>query len=87
MSVCLLFLNTLVQITQVRGTLLTLFILWLIYIGAFAEKNAFADLIVVLAFGALGWVMVQLNWPRPPLLLGLVLAPLAENRLFLATGN
>jgi putative tricarboxylic transport membrane protein len=86
-AVCLLFLNPLAKITQVRGSLLTPFILWLIYIGAFAEKNAFPDLVVVLVFGALGWLMVRLDWPRPPLVLGLVLAPLAENRLFLATGN
>jgi hypothetical protein len=85
--VCLLFLNPLAKITQVRGSLLTPFILWLIYIGAFAEKNALPDLVVVLVFGSLGWLLVRLDWPRPPLVLGLVLAPLAENRLFLATGN
>jgi hypothetical protein len=42
---------------------------------------------MVLFFGALGWVMVELDWSRPPLLLGLVLGPLAENNLFLATDN
>ena len=31
--------------------------------------------------------MVQLDWPRPPLLLGLVLGSLAEKNLFLATDN
>jgi putative tricarboxylic transport membrane protein len=41
----------------------------------------------VLFFGALGWVMEKLAWPRPPVLLGLVLGPLAENRLFLSTDN
>jgi hypothetical protein len=63
------------------------FILLLIYLGTFAEKNAFEDLFVVLAFGFLGWIMVQLDWQRPPLLLGLVLGPLMENRLFLSTDN
>jgi Tripartite tricarboxylate transporter TctB family/Tripartite tricarboxylate transporter TctA family len=63
------------------------FILVLVYVGAFAEKNVFEDLGVVLAFGALGWLMAKLDWPRPPLLLGLVLGPLAENRLFLSTDN
>jgi TctA family transporter len=84
---CFLFLNQLVKITQVRGTVLTPFILTLIYVGAFAEKNVFEDLFVVLVFGGLGWVMAKLGWPRPPLLLGLVLGPLAENKLFLSTGN
>jgi TctA family transporter len=86
-AVCLLFMSQLARITRIRGTLLTPFILTLIYVGAFAEKNVFEDLAVVLAFGALGWVMAELDWPRPPLLLGLVLGPLAENKLFLSTDN
>ncbi|MGH7845958.1 MAG: tripartite tricarboxylate transporter permease, partial [Candidatus Binatia bacterium] len=86
-AVCFLFLNTLAKITNIRGSLLMPFILVLVYLGTFAEKNAFQDLFVVLAFGFLGWVMVQLDWQRPPLLLGLVLGPLMENRLFLATDN
>ncbi|MGH7782816.1 MAG: tripartite tricarboxylate transporter permease, partial [Candidatus Binatia bacterium] len=72
-GICFLFLNQLAKITQVRGSLVIPFILLLIYLGGFAENNAFQDLIVVLLFGALGWVMVQLDWARPPLLLGLVL--------------
>ena len=59
----------------------------MIYLGAFAEKNAFEDMVIVLFFGGLGWVMEKLEWPRPPVLLGLVLGPLAENRLFLSTDN
>jgi TctA family transporter len=86
-AVCFLFLRQLVKVTQVRGTLLIPFILMLIAVGAFAEKNVFEDVLIVLLFGALGWVMSRLGWPRPPLLLGLVLGPLAENKLFLSTGN
>jgi hypothetical protein len=86
-SICFLFLNQLAKITQVRGSLVIPFILLLIYLGGFAENNTFQDLFVVLLFGALGSVMVQLDWARAPLLLGLVLGPLAENNLFLATDN
>ena len=86
-AVCFLFLNTLAKVTQVRGSLIIPLILLLIYLGAFAEKNAFEDMIIVLLFGGLGWIMEKLEWPRPPVLLGLVLGPLAENRLFLASDN
>ena len=86
-AVCFLFLKPLAKITQVRGALIIPIILILVYLGAFAEKNAFEDMLVVLFFGGLGWVLEKLEWPRPPLLLGLVLGPLAENRLFLATDN
>jgi hypothetical protein len=63
------------------------FILLLCYIGAFAENNTFGDVVVMLVFGALGWVMVQTDWPRPPLILGLVLGKLAEENLFLTIDN
>jgi TctA family transporter len=86
-AICFLFLKPLAKVTQVRGSIIIPLILILIYLGAFAEKNAFADMIVVLFFGALGWVMEKMEWPRPPVLLGLVLGPLAENRLFLSTDN
>jgi TctA family transporter len=86
-ALCFLFLRPLTKITQVRGSLVIPQILVLIYLGAFAEKNAFEDMIVVIFFGALGWIMEKLKWPRPPVLLGLVLGPLAENRLFLSTDN
>jgi TctA family transporter len=86
-AICLLFMGQLARITRIRGALLVPFILTLVYVGAFAEKNVFQDLGVVLAFGALGLGMARFGWPRPPLLLGLVLGPLAENRLFLSTDN
>jgi len=83
-GICFLFLSQLVKVTTIRGSLLIPFILMLIYLGAFAEKNVFQDLIVVVVFGVLGWVMLQTGWPRPPMVLGLVLGPLAENRLFVS---
>src|SRR5262249_1748061 len=86
-AIWFLFLKQLVGITRLRGALLIPFILMLIAVGAFAEKNVFEDVMVVLAFGGLGWLMARLGWPRPPLLLGLVLGPLAENKLFLSTDN
>jgi hypothetical protein len=86
-AICFLFLGQLARVTQVRGSLLIPPVLLLIYLGAFAEKHAFEDLYLVLGFGVLGWVMEKLHWPRPPLILGLVLGPLAENRLFLSVDN
>ncbi|HJX09671.1 MAG TPA: tripartite tricarboxylate transporter permease [Candidatus Binatia bacterium] len=86
-AICFLFLKQLARVTQVRGGIIIPIILVLIYLGAFAEKNAFQDMLVVLFFGGLGWVMEKMEWPRPPVLLGLVLGPLAENRLFLSTDN
>jgi putative tricarboxylic transport membrane protein len=86
-AVCFLFLGKIAKITQVRASLVIPFILLLSYIGAFAEDNAFGDVIVMLVFGVLGWIMVRADWPRPPMLLGLVLGQLAESNLFLSIGS
>lgn len=81
---CFLFLNQLVKITYIRGALLIPPIILLVYVGSFAEKNTMLDLMTTLLFGLVGLAMVYLDWPRPPLVLGLVLGKLAENYLFLS---
>jgi putative tricarboxylic transport membrane protein len=83
-AICLLFLNQLAKITFVKGTYLIPLLLFLVYLGGFAVKNSFGDMLLVLLFGALGWFMVKFDWQRPPLLLGLVLGGIAENNLFIA---
>lgn len=79
-----LFLNQLAKITNVKGTLLIPFVLLLIYIGGFAVKNSFGDMFLVFIFGVMGWLMVQFDWPRPPMILGLVLGDIAESNFFIA---
>jgi len=85
--ICFLFLRQLARIANARAALLIPVILLMTYLGAFAEKNVFADLVVMLVFGALGWIMERADWPKAPLILGLVLGPLVENNLFLAVSS
>jgi len=84
-AICFLFLNQLAKITFVKGTYLIPFLLLLIYLGGFAVKNSFGDMMLVVMFGMIGWLMVKYDWQRPPLLLGLVLGGIAENNLFIAS--
>ena len=83
--VAFLFLGQLAKVTQIRGALLIPFILLLVFLGGFAVKNAPEDVAMVIVFGLLGWVMVRYDWPRPPILLGLVLGGIAESNLFVST--
>jgi TctA family transporter len=85
--VCFLFLEQIARLTFARVGLLIPPIIMLVYVGAFAEKNAMMDLLVTIIFGFAGLVMVLTKWPRPPLVLGLVLGKLAENYLFLTTAR
>jgi len=80
---CFLFLKQLVYLTEVKGSILIPILLMLIYVGGFVT-NTFGDMIMVLVFGALGWLMVTFGWLRPPLLIGLVLGDLVEKNLFIA---
>ena len=73
------------KVTFVKGSYLIPFLLFLVYLGGFAEKNSFGDMLLVIIFGAIGWLMVKFNWQRPPLLLGLVLGGIAENNFFIAS--
>jgi hypothetical protein len=84
-AICFLFLNQLAKITFIKGTYLIPLLLLLIYLGGFAVKNSFGDMMLVALFGAIGWFMVKFDWQRPPLLLGLVLGGIAENNLFIAS--
>jgi len=50
-------------------------------VGAYASTLGFANVWISLAFGVVGWFMIKLDFPRAPLVLALVLAPLLESSL------
>lgn len=86
-SLSLMFVDHIAKITFVKGTILIPFLLLLISLGAFTTHNQLGDLWVALLFGLLGTIMVWLEWPRPPLILGLVLGSWAENYLYISVGR
>jgi putative tricarboxylic transport membrane protein len=84
-AICFLILNYLAALTFIRGQLLIPFLLLLVFIGSFTANNHLADLVVTLIFGAIGYLMVLFGWPRPPLILGLILGKIGENYLWIST--
>ena len=86
MAVVLASLSThfLVRITRVPPARMVPILIVLTLVGAFAERRSLADLLLTSTLGALGLTLVRYGWPRAPVLMGLVLTPLAENRLFLS---
>lgn len=79
---CLLFTRQLAMATMLRPSILVPSIFAMAVLGSFANSNRFEDVVVMMAFGLIGYVLRANNWPRPPLLLGVVLGPLAENFLW-----
>jgi putative tricarboxylic transport membrane protein len=79
-----MFLNQLVKITYVKGALLLPAILLLVFLGSYADSNSMLDMFMTIVFGLLGLTMVYLGWPRPPLILGLVLGTLIERNFLIS---
>jgi len=61
-----------------QGILLPMIIVFCV-LGGFAVNNSSFDVWIVLLFGFLGYVMMRLDFPLPPMLLALILAPLLES--------
>jgi TctA family transporter len=83
-SLCLWSTNILVKIATVRINLIAPLIIVVVCLGAYQATKSFSDLVVLIIISLLGWVMKRLGWPRPPLLLGLVLAGILENNFFIS---
>jgi TctA family transporter len=84
-AVSFLILNHLAALTFIRGSLLIPFLLVLVFIGSFTANNSIYDLVVTILFGTLGYCMLLFGWPRPPLVLGLILGKIGENYLWIST--
>lgn len=70
-----------VRVTAIPFNVLVPILLTLSFIGAYAVNNTLFDVKVMLVFGLLGFVMGKFGFPSTPLLLGLVLGPIAETSL------
>jgi hypothetical protein len=80
-GICFLASDQLAKIALIRYSIIMPLILTVILIGAFQARRDWGDFVAVLAFGVLGWVMKRLKWPRPPVILGVVLGGLVERYL------
>ncbi|MFN4282602.1 MAG: tripartite tricarboxylate transporter permease [Alphaproteobacteria bacterium] len=83
-GMCYLWSGWFAKLATLRYTLICPAVLSVIYIGAFEGSRQWGDLYFLLFFGYLGWIMKQLKWPRPPLILGLVLGDIIERYMFIS---
>lgn len=73
-----MFAAPMVRITLVPVAILVPVIYVLGLTGSFADQGKLYGVLLAVAFGILGIVMAEFDYGRAPLLLGMVLAPLAE---------
>ncbi|GAA0321524.1 tripartite tricarboxylate transporter permease [Oceanobacillus sp. FSL W7-1293] len=75
---CMLLVRPISKISLVPGEKIVPFLVVLLVVGAYQSTMSWGDLIVFVVIGLLGYIMTILDWPRPPLLIGFVLALPAE---------
>ena len=70
--ICLACSRWLAQISRIRPEILLPVIIALVFVAAFEGEHDWGDLYLLLGFGIVGWIMKRLGWPRPPMVLGIV---------------
>jgi TctA family transporter len=83
-GLCYLLSGQFARLATLRYSLILPSVLGIIYIGAFQGSRNWGDLYTLLLFGLLGWTMKQARWPRPPLILGIVLGEVVERYMFIS---
>jgi TctA family transporter len=86
-GICFLAANPLARIATLRAGILIPTVFAICFIGAFQGSLSFGDLVVLVTFGLIGWVMKRHGWARAPLILGFILGKLIEKYLFISVGR
>jgi len=74
--------SQLAKLAEVRYTFMVPIMFLFILMGAYSVNRDPLDLVVVIAFGILGYFMRRAGYPRPAMILGLVLGDLMEKYLY-----
>jgi len=74
-------------IMKVPPTVLGAFIVVLSVVGAYGVRNNIVDVYICLGFGVLGYIMKHFSFPSAPLVLGIILGPLAERYFMTSLAN
>jgi putative tricarboxylic transport membrane protein len=83
--ICLSCSRWLAQVSRIRPEILLPIVLSLVFVASFQGSHDWGDLYTLLIFGIVGWFMKSLGWPRPPMVLGLVIGGIFERYLFIST--
>ena len=71
--------NQVAKIAFLRGHLIVPGVIMFVFMGAWLGGASMGDWIACLIMGIIGFLMKRGGWPRPPLVLALILGPILEN--------
>jgi putative tricarboxylic transport membrane protein len=83
--ICLFACPWLARVSTVRPEILLPIVLSLVFVAAYEGSHDWGDLYSLMVFGVVGWIMKRLAWPRPPLVVGLVVGAIFERYLYIST--
>ena len=83
-ALCFMTSPLIARLTTIRFGLIAPFMVMIVCFGAFNTNQDLADLYLLLGVGALGLLMRRFGWPRPPFVVGFVLAQPMETYLYQA---
>lgn len=83
-ALCVAISPTVARLTTLPYAYVAPFMLMVVFFAAYQSTTHWGDILTLLAIGVLGIYMRRFGWPRPPLLIGFVLAKGAETYLYQA---
>lgn len=83
-AICLCFANKLAKLALLKGDYIFPIVIILAGVGAYSTRGAVGDLVITAIFGFIGYGMKKYGWSRPVVIIGLVLAEIAEKNLHLS---
>jgi len=69
-----------VKVVEIPKEILTPVILVLCVVGSYAINNSFFDVVIMAAAGVVGYFMQKYDFPASPIVLALILGPMAESQ-------
>lgn len=81
---CFALVRQVSRLSMIPAQKLMPFLLVVIVIASYQSSRAWGDIVALFVIGFLGWIMKQIGWPRPALLIGFVLATPVERYLWIS---
>ncbi|RKR06757.1 putative tricarboxylic transport membrane protein [Kushneria sinocarnis] len=81
LAVCMTSMRLFLKVTRVPRYVIVPVVLTCCVIGAYALNNRLTDVYLLLGVGLLGYILNKLHYPLAPLVLGVILGPIAETNL------
>jgi putative tricarboxylic transport membrane protein len=76
-----MFIKIFANVTKMPASLLITTLVNLCVVGAFAINNSTFDIYIVLVFGVMGYFMSKLDIPWTPMIIAMILGPIAESNM------